>query len=449
MARGRRRKTRSAVSGPRDLTAQIRQVLQGYLASAGTAAATSTNALRELLSPKSLENSTRKERAAFQYRMLEDDGNGNYVSSGRAPNPSKKTPGAFFTHELLSSDATTQLKRTAKTVRGGFREAGRVAVLADVAERGGLRGGIATGELVQTGVEGFQKASASRFVRSAFLKLAGRAGVRGLGIFSGALGIAAGAAGVALAATAAAGEYFAQRQASSRAQIAAFTSAAELQFNPETAKGIRERHRANVMATRGVYGQISDSLGFTENTEQEISDRSIAEMTRLNAARSQAARLGINVNDLYLKKAVQMGVAVSDLTNKEKNDALDPYIKAKVSRVPDSAVEAELIKRGIKTDTPVNVAVPGSMGGMYIRNANGLDEGQRAYLEGQRGKIRSELEERAVKEAVEKTAVEQRERERVIENRTPEQRLQIARELRRATFQLAAHRNRHRMKWSD
>jgi len=386
----------------------------------------------------------------------------NSAVSGATPaqEPQKKqnaAPGSFFNYEVLSKGAFFRLKAASQQARSVYRQVTRAAVLYDVAGREGFSGGLAEGELVQTGLEVGRNLAKNRDVRRAAKQISEiitgdkKFGASVLKSLGSALGLAGGAAAVALTAVSAASELFAQRRASARAQIDTFNAGTNLEFEASNAKSIRNRIRQSVEGTRGIVGVISDSLGYTEQTEGEVSRRTIEQLNTYNTARDNAQRMGINVDAVLNAAAKKKGVSVNQLTPGEKNEALDPVVQAEVkSRVTDDMVDKEVSSRGLLKDgfqirDPQFQSLPNVAETMKRADR----EASNAFLEGQRLKIRQELEERVVNEIAGRNEVERRAAEKSLSQRTPEQRQQIDRDLRNSTFKLAAQRSRRKQKRTD
>lgn len=385
----------------------------------------------------------------------------NSAVNGSAPanqQPQQKqtsSPGSFFNYEILSKGAFFRLKAASQKARSAYRQITRAAVLYDVAGREGFSGGLAEGELVQTGLEVGRNLAKNRDVRrtakqiSEFITGDKKFGITILKSLGSALGLAGGAAAVALSGVAAANELFSQRRRSAQAQIDTFNAGTNLEFEASNAKGIRNRIRQSVESTRGMIGVYSDAAGYTEQTEGEVSRRTIDQLNTYNTARSQAQRMGIDVDAVLNDAAKKKGVSVNEMTPAEKNEALDPVVQAKVkSSITDSMVDTEVKARGFR----INKNKSGEQGFYNPYATESLETSERdqqAFIEGQRIKIRQELEGRVVNEISERNEVERRTADKVMSQRTPEQRQKIDRDLRNSTYKLAAARSRHKQKWRD
>jgi len=383
---------------------------------------------------------------------------GEYTTPTLGPKP-QQSKGNPFTRQIISQDVANDLRGKFQNVRNTYGNVTRLGVLSDVASRGGLRGGLAEGEMVQMGIDAASTGANSRVVRSLTASVSqalGRDSRFGLRILQGlGRGLKMGGAVAAIAQTgfAVAGEYFEQRQASARAQLKSFNAAAEGNFEASFARNSREGIRKSVMNSRGVMQQLSDEFGFTEDTENQIAERAVKTLNTLNKARGTAERMGINVNAVLANYAKKKGVSILSLTPAEKNEALDPVIKAAVeARVPESAVDSEMAAKGIKAAVPtsVNLAMASGGGGMGLYNFQAKnDTRDAAYVEARRDEIRENIQSTVVTELAGRDAIERKSVQKVMAQRTPEERRTIERDVRESQYKLSAARDRHKMDWKD
>ena len=174
-------------------------------------------------------------------------------------------------------------------------------------------------------------------VASRALKALGR-GLR----LGGAIGTAA------LLGITAAETFFRQRGETAKSKARSLDLSRALKIDPRLSRDIRVNVEESEAENRSYLRSLLHSLGYTESEQKEIEGRQKTQKETLAKARAIAAELGIDVGAVLGKKARALGKPINELTEREKNEALDAQIRPKLDPknfLNDERVQKELSYR--------------------------------------------------------------------------------------------------------
>lgn len=363
------------------------------------------------------------------------------AAAGKGHIPEAAIQEALRGYTGASRSGASYLNKVMGRMRKTIGNAARVGMQIDMAQRGGVAGGLAAADLSQQVVDAGASLAKNKTVEKIAVAVADKvASNPGLGkAFLNAIGRGlrlGGAIGVAgQAVSALAEEYIDNQRRGSEAQLRGFRATRNM--DPESARAMRGRVSSNVRRSQGMIARAKSFWGFTGGEQEEIAERQANFATAINRGASAPGIFGINPAKVRMEIAKRKGKGVTNVTDLEVEQAIKARITTKIlndkglDRTARSKAEAE----GINSFWSF---LARSIGG------GGTDQ-KKAEIEA----IREDLQTKDINLRVDDFTMRKQTIARARANMTDMERLNIDRQIHESQLRLAAKQQRHKVKWDD
>jgi hypothetical protein len=125
--------------------------------------------------------------------------------------------------------------------------------------------------------------------------------------------------------------------------------ARQLQMDPRLARAEEALAAEEVRGARGKARTFLDRLGFNAGTEQETTKRQADRLRQLEQARRNASHLGVDVEGVLAGVAAQKGKLISELTQRERNEAIDEALRPKIQTL-ESMKNSEMVNKQLERE---------------------------------------------------------------------------------------------------
>jgi hypothetical protein len=267
-----------------------------------------------------------------------------------------------------------------------------------------------------------------------FLKAVGR------GLRMGGLVVTA-AMGVAEVAE----RFFENRRQSGAAIGARKDLARELNADPRVAQSEQTAASEEVSRAKSKLRGLLDSFGFSGSTENEATKKFDARKKQIEATRRLAGHLGVNVDEVLARAAARKGKLPSELTLRERNEALDAATKSRVptlAEMRNSDMVSQQMKREFEHFSGRFGTAAKDLGSVFGFSQSGDQE-----KESRRGQLAREYLDRYIRTIEKQLANFEEVARQSREAWTPSQQRMHRDRLERSEADYNSHRSRHKA-WS-
>jgi hypothetical protein len=223
-----------------------------------------------------------------------------------------------------------QFQRTYNNVFGSVSRIQQSVQLADLARESGKGTSVANARVIQTVSREIDGLIKTKFVRDGVKTVANAIGANPrvaanfLKTISRGLKLGGAIVGTAMIGFDVAESYFDNRKRGASATGAIRDSIKQAQIDQRYGRQIERQIRQQVLDSQSELEKVKDNLGFDGGTEEEIAKKAKERIDLVQRARSS---LGSRENEVLAEVAAKKGKTVDELTDKERNEALDAETK--------------------------------------------------------------------------------------------------------------------------